>query len=150
MQHLPYLRTIKGHLVTYGRPTDKRPRTAPNRVRHRVPHSIQVPTKSSHDSTDFLDAPASATKSCLPSTTHHRRPSAGGCGLRAAGRGPGCGLRARSGGGGCPGPARLALARSAAPRQQSPAAAGYCGLRLAARHPDGMGTLLRLNPLLTQ
>jgi hypothetical protein len=25
---------------TYGRPTDKRPRTAPNRVRHRVPHSI--------------------------------------------------------------------------------------------------------------
>jgi hypothetical protein len=37
---LPYLRTIKGHLRTYGRPTDKRPRTAPNRVHHRVPHSI--------------------------------------------------------------------------------------------------------------
>jgi hypothetical protein len=40
MQHLPYLRAIKGHLRTYGHPTDKRPRTAPNRVHHRVPHSI--------------------------------------------------------------------------------------------------------------
>jgi hypothetical protein len=40
MQHLQYLRAIKGHLRTYGRPTGKRPRTAPNRVRHRVPHSI--------------------------------------------------------------------------------------------------------------
>jgi hypothetical protein len=40
MQHLPYLRTTKGNLRTYGRPTDKRPRAAPNRVRHRVPHSM--------------------------------------------------------------------------------------------------------------
>ena len=35
MQHLPYLRTIKGHLRAYGRPTDKRPKTAPNQFRHR-------------------------------------------------------------------------------------------------------------------
>jgi hypothetical protein len=35
----PYLRAIKGHLRAYGRSTDKRLRTAPNRVRHRVPHS---------------------------------------------------------------------------------------------------------------
>jgi hypothetical protein len=65
MQHLPYLRAIKGHLHTHGRPTDKRPSTAPNRVHHRVPHSISVPSKSSHVPTGFLDAPASATKSCL-------------------------------------------------------------------------------------
>jgi hypothetical protein len=27
-------------LRAYGRPTDKRPKTAPNRVRNRIPHSI--------------------------------------------------------------------------------------------------------------
>jgi hypothetical protein len=69
MQHLPYLRVIKGHLRTYGLSTDKRPRTAPNRVRHRVTHAIEVPTKSSHDPTGFLDAPASVMKSCLPSAS---------------------------------------------------------------------------------
>jgi hypothetical protein len=45
MQHLPYLRTIKGHLRTYGRRTDKRPRTAPNRVRHRGPPLNLSPDK---------------------------------------------------------------------------------------------------------
>jgi hypothetical protein len=77
MQHLPYLGAIaKSHyLRTYGRPTDKRPKPAPSRVRHRTPpHSIQVPTKSPCDPTDFLDATASATGSCLLQERAERAP----------------------------------------------------------------------------
>jgi hypothetical protein len=42
MQHLPYLRAIKGHLRTYARPTDKRPTSDENRAKPSTESAIDT------------------------------------------------------------------------------------------------------------